>query len=123
MPTKRIIIAIPDEDKLWLDGYAKVHMISVAEAIRQGVGLLKKGQRRKTYLKLVESTYGIWKKGEGLAYQQMVRGEWDRFCLTHQTNESLYETVGCVLRTIKGTTTCQNIAVLRRGAAPTFSLW
>ena len=23
MPAKRIIITIPDEDKLWLDGYAK----------------------------------------------------------------------------------------------------
>jgi len=31
--------------------------------------------------------------------------------------------VGCVLRTVKGTTTCRNIAVLRRRAAPTFSPW
>jgi hypothetical protein len=77
MSAKRIIITIPEVDKLWLDGYAQECKISVAEAIRQGIGLLKQGQRRKTYLKLVESTYGIWKKGEGLAYQQMVRGEWE----------------------------------------------
>jgi hypothetical protein len=77
MSAKRIIIPIPDEDKIWLDGYAKVHRISVDEAIRQGIGLLKKGQRRTTFLKLVESTCGIWKRGEGLAYQQMVRGEWE----------------------------------------------
>ena len=36
MPAKRILIAMSDEDKLWLDGYAKVRKISVAEAVRQG---------------------------------------------------------------------------------------
>ena len=77
MPAKRIIITIPDEDQLWLDGYAKERKISVAEAIRQGIGLLKKGQRQKTYQKLVEITCGIWKKGDGLAYQQEMRGEWE----------------------------------------------
>ena len=65
MPANRIIITIPDEDQLWLDGYAKERKISVAEAIRQGIGMLKQGQRQKTYQKLVESTYGIWQKGEG----------------------------------------------------------
>ena len=77
MPAKRIIITIPDEDKLWLDGYAKVHKISVAEAVCQGIGLLKKGQRQKAYQNMVESTCGIWKKGDGLAYQQEMRGEWE----------------------------------------------
>jgi hypothetical protein len=77
MPAKRIIITISDEDKLWLDGYAKVHKISVPEAIRQAVGLLKKGQRQKTYQKLLKSTCGIWKKGDRLAYQQEMRGEWE----------------------------------------------
>jgi hypothetical protein len=75
MSTKKIIISISDEDKLWLDGYAKVQEISVAEAIRQGICLLKQGQRQKTYQKLVEITCGIWKKGNGLAHQQKMRGE------------------------------------------------
>ena len=69
MPAKRIIIAIPDEDKLWLDGYAKAHKISVAEAVRQAISLLRQEHRQQTYQKLVESTCGIWKKGEVLAYQ------------------------------------------------------
>jgi hypothetical protein len=76
MPAKRIIITIPAEDKLWLDGYAKVNKISVAEAIRQGIGLLKKGQRQKDYRRLVESPRSLWKKGNGLEYQQKVRREW-----------------------------------------------
>ncbi len=77
MTTKRLIITIPDEDKLWLEGYSKVHKISVAEAIRQGIGQLKRSQRRRTYRKIVESTSGIWKKGDGLAYQLKMRAEWE----------------------------------------------
>jgi hypothetical protein len=75
MSAKRILITMSDEDKLWLDGYAKERKISVAEAVRQAVGLLKKEQRQKTYQKLVRSTCGIWEKGDGLAYQQEMRGE------------------------------------------------
>jgi hypothetical protein len=43
MPAKRIMITISDEDRFWLDGYAKTHKIPVAEAVHQGIGLLKKG--------------------------------------------------------------------------------
>lgn len=77
MPAKRILITMSDEDKLWLDGYAKERKISVAEAIRQGIGLLKKGQRQYTYQKLVEITCGIWNKGNGMAHQQEMRIEWE----------------------------------------------
>jgi hypothetical protein len=49
MPAKRINIPIPDEDKLWLNGYAKVQKISVAEAIHRGICLLKKRERQETY--------------------------------------------------------------------------
>ncbi len=77
MSTKRIIVTIPDEDKLWLESYSKVHKISVAEAIRQGIGHLKKTQRQKTYQTLVERTSGVWKKGDGLEYQRQMRSEWE----------------------------------------------
>ena len=77
MTTRRLIITIPDEDKLWLEGYSKVHKISVAEAIRQGIGQLKRSQRHRTYRKIVESTSGIWKKSDGLAYQLKMRAEWE----------------------------------------------
>lgn len=77
MATKRIIISIPDEDKLWLEGYSKVHKISVAEAIRQGIDQLKRAKRQQTYRQLVENTRGIWKKGDGLAYQEKLRAEWE----------------------------------------------
>jgi hypothetical protein len=77
MKTRRIIITIPDEDKLWLEGYSKVHQISIAEAIRQGIGQLKKSQQRQTYRRLVESTSGLWEMGEALQYQESMRAEWN----------------------------------------------
>jgi hypothetical protein len=77
MSTKRIIVTIPDEDKLWLEGYSKVHKISVAEAIRQGIGHLKKSHRHTIYQGLVERTSGIWHKGDGLEYQRKIHSEWD----------------------------------------------
>jgi len=77
MSTRRIIVTIPDDDKLWLEGYSKAHKISVAEAIRQGIGQLKQSQRQKTYQQLVKKTSGIWKKGDGLEYQTTIRAEWE----------------------------------------------
>jgi hypothetical protein len=77
MGTRRIIISIPEEDKLWLEGYSKTEKISLAEAIRQGIGQLKKSKGQKTYQKLVEKTRGTWKKGDGLAYQEKLRAEWE----------------------------------------------
>jgi hypothetical protein len=51
----------------------------VSEAIRQGIGQLKQAQRQKTYQQLVESTSGIWKKGDGLEYQTNSRREWLKY--------------------------------------------
>ncbi len=77
MAGKRISLTISEEDKLWLDEYGELHKISLAEAVRQGIDLLKKGERQKTYQHLVESTCGIWKKGDGLSYQKKMRAEWE----------------------------------------------
>jgi hypothetical protein len=74
--SKRIIITLPAEDKHWLEGYSRAQKISLAESIRKGVQKLKKANGLKTYERLVESTYGLWKKGDGLAYQMKIRSEW-----------------------------------------------
>ena len=76
MSSKRIIITLPAEDKHWLEGYSRAQKISLAESIRKGVQKLRKADGLKTYERLVESTYGLWKKGEGLAYQVKIRSEW-----------------------------------------------
>lgn len=61
MPPHRKTVYISDEDKLWLDCYARVRKISVAEAVRQGISQLKRDQRQKTYQRLVNVTFGIWR--------------------------------------------------------------
>ena len=76
MSSKRIIITLPEDDKLWLEGYSRAHEISVAEAIRQGVAKLKETDGADVYRTLVEKTRGIWKEGDGLEYQNRIRSEW-----------------------------------------------
>jgi len=49
----------------------------MAEAIRQGIDQLKKAKKQQTYRQLAENTRGIWKQGDGLAYQEKLRAEWE----------------------------------------------
>jgi hypothetical protein len=76
MAAKRINITISNDDKLWLEGYCQANRISKAEAVRQGIDLLKREERQKIYRHLVEATRGLWRKGNGLAYQEELRCEW-----------------------------------------------
>jgi len=78
MGSKRTIITLPQEDKEWLEGYSKAHMVSVAQAIRKGVRKLRETEGLQTYRALVEKTRGVWKQGDGLRYQVKRRSEWDR---------------------------------------------
>ncbi|OPX18965.1 MAG: hypothetical protein BZ151_11780 [Desulfobacca sp. 4484_104] len=78
MAGKRIIITLSEADKRWLDGYAQAHKISVSEAVRKGLAILRRQGSQDTYSQLVEKTKGIWHQGDGLAYQQALRSEWDQ---------------------------------------------
>jgi hypothetical protein len=77
MGSKRTIITLSEEDKLWLEGYSKAFDISVAEVIRRGIKGLREGSESEAYHKLVENTQGIWKEGDGLSYQMDIRSEWE----------------------------------------------
>lgn len=77
MASKRTIITLSEEDKLWLESYSSAHQISLAEAIRQGIRKLKDAELQETYRTLVQNTRGIWKEGDGLKYQRRLRTEWD----------------------------------------------
>ena len=76
MGSKRTIITLPEEDKMWLEGYSKAFNISVAEVIRQGIKKLRETHESEPYHKLVKYTQGIWKKNDGLKYQTDIRSEW-----------------------------------------------
>ncbi len=76
MAGNRTIITLPEEDKQWLQSYSQVHGISLAEAVRQGVQKLRIAEQQELYRSIVDSTKGIWKKGNGLEYQENIRSEW-----------------------------------------------
>ena len=76
MAGNRTIITISDEDKTWLQSYSRAHGISIAEAVRQGVQRLRIAEQQELYQTLVKSTRGLWKKGDGLKYQETIRSEW-----------------------------------------------
>lgn len=77
MGSQRIIITLPNADKAWLEGYSKAHNISVAEAVRQGISILRHASTEDTYQTLIKNTQGMWRKGDGLTYQDKIRSEWD----------------------------------------------
>lgn len=76
MGSKTTIVTLSEEDKLWLESYSKAYNVSVAKAIRLGIKCLKDASREKTYHRLVQNSRGIWKKDDGLQYQEKIRSEW-----------------------------------------------
>ncbi len=76
MGNQRTIITISDQDKLWLGNYSKARGISMAESVRRGIARLKEKETLQTYKRLVNQTQGIWKKEDGLKYQEKMRSEW-----------------------------------------------
>ncbi len=76
MGSRRTIITVSEEDKLWLENYSRSYGISMAEAIRRGITRLKVEEGQSTYERIVRHTRGIWQKEEGLEYQKKLRNEW-----------------------------------------------
>ena len=75
MASKRTIITLSEEDKRWLESYSSLNRVSVAEAIRQGIRKLKEAELFENYQTLVQRTKGLWKKGDGLNFQNKIRAE------------------------------------------------
>ena len=76
MASRRTIITLPEEDKGWLESYGKAYDVSIAEAIRRGIRKLREESTSETYKILIKKTRGLWKKGDGLRYQNKLRSEW-----------------------------------------------
>ena len=77
MPNTRTIISIPEETKIWLESYSKANSISMAEAIRKGISYLRSEEERDTLQSILNKSRGLWKKGDGLQYQDKIRSEWE----------------------------------------------
>ena len=77
MCVTRTIITIETDDKIWLEQRAKQSKESMAELIRRAIGEMRHREEAR-FQGLLNQTAGIWKQGDGLTYQQDIRGEWDR---------------------------------------------
>lgn len=77
----RTVISLDIEDKRWLDREARQRHLPMTELVRQAVREYR--VRSETLSKpdlqsALSRTSGIWRKGDGLAYQNRLRDEWGR---------------------------------------------
>ncbi|MFL6195651.1 MAG: ribbon-helix-helix protein, CopG family [Thermoanaerobaculia bacterium] len=77
----RTLISLDEEDKTWLDRRAKEEGSTMAEVVRQAVRRYREqceaGEGETSLQQLLQRTSGIWREGDGLAYQRQVRDEWE----------------------------------------------
>ena len=72
----RTIVSLDNSDKAWLDEEAERTGKPMTEVVRIAIRLLRE-DRERSLQKLLAETSGTWTKGDGLAYQNSVRQEWD----------------------------------------------
>jgi hypothetical protein len=75
----RTIISLAETDKRWLDQRAKQQGVPMTAVIREAVELLRfrdSVERRRQFDAVLKRTAGIWKNGDGLAWQRKMRAEW-----------------------------------------------
>ena len=76
----RILITLDPDDKAWLSGKAKRERTPLTELVRRAVRQYRKhsGPEATELDRVLEETAGLWKKGDGLVYQNRLRREWAR---------------------------------------------
>ncbi len=77
----RTLISLDDEDKTWLDRKAKEQGVTMAQLVRSAVKRYREQRdamsAEPSLEQLLQRTAGSWKEGDGLAYQQSIRDEWE----------------------------------------------
>jgi hypothetical protein len=75
----RTIISLDPEDKLWLDRKAEEENVTMTEIVRQAVRRYR-GEcevAAPSLDRLLAETSGLWRKEDGLDYQNRLRQEWE----------------------------------------------
>jgi predicted transcriptional regulator len=74
----RTLIDLPEDDIAWLDQAARERGRSRAALVRDAVARY----RRDSSGDAIDRAFGVWRNredvGDGLAYQERLRREWDR---------------------------------------------
>lgn len=71
----RTIISLDPGEKAWLERKAREQGVSMSALVREAIRRLRK-QEDVSFDKLLKQTSGLWRKGDGLAYQRRLREEW-----------------------------------------------
>jgi hypothetical protein len=71
----RTIISLEPEEKLWLEQRAQAQGVSMARLVREAIRRLRQ-QEQVSLEEVLKETSGLWRKGDGLAYQRRLRKEW-----------------------------------------------
>ena len=74
----RTVISLDEDEKRWLDRKAAEDGVPMTEIVRRALRLLRAQTPPPEWplSDLLEATRGIWKRGDGLAYQRRLRREW-----------------------------------------------
>lgn len=76
----RTVVSLDNSDKKWLDKQAHLRHVPMTEVVREAVHYYRnkvESEKQLTFDELLAKTAGLWKKGDGLAYQKKLREEWD----------------------------------------------
>jgi predicted transcriptional regulator len=80
-PMPKTLVNLDPEDKAWLDQEARRRKQPMTELVRQAVRsfrLREQNRSRPDLADVLQRTAGLWRQGDGLAWQQRLRDEWDR---------------------------------------------
>lgn len=76
----RTVVNLDPEDKSWLDHEARSRHVPMTELVREAIRdyrIRQESMARPSVQAALQRTAGIWRSGDGLAYQHRMRGEWD----------------------------------------------
>lgn len=76
----KTLVNLDPDDKAWLDQEARRRKLPMTELVRQAVHsyrLREQSQARPALDEVLALTAGLWRHGDGLAWQQRLRGEWN----------------------------------------------
>jgi len=67
-----------EDDKRWLDETAAEQGVPMTELVRRAIRLLRQADAgRPSRRDLLTATRGTWRHGDGLAWQERLRDEWE----------------------------------------------
>jgi hypothetical protein len=74
----RTLISLDPEDKSWLDQTAAERGVPMTEIVREAIRRLRAASDRRlpSYDALLDRTRGMWRRGDGLVWQDGLRDEW-----------------------------------------------